>query len=301
MPMTPPIPPTPPATPATGPSVWARFHLATWRGRFAWFFALVLLAFFTCWVLVRMTPSWYRPLDPDDPGVVQTAGRAQTLVTFELHNAAERVMMGPQRWTITQDELNSFLAVNTTPPFDETGKRGTLDPVKYPLTDPYIVFKKGSVMLCARFTKVPGQSPQGGVVSVTFSVGTVTGPDGSLMGLVKLTDVHAGRMPLPRSIVQERLSANVGGINAIVRQVAQIDLGKRDMKDADPLLEQMVRCAIEGQPFPMRYRSNGKDFTVQELNVDDGVFSVVLASMPATTRPPPATLPATRPSATLPR
>src|SRR6185295_18861184 len=114
-----------PATPASPPrrSTWDRLHLSTWRGRFAWLFGLVLLALFICWVLVRTTPSWYRPLDPDDPGVVNTASRAQSLMIdlTSSHN-------GPITWSITQDELNSLLSVITAPPFDAQGQRTAIDP-----------------------------------------------------------------------------------------------------------------------------------------------------------------------------
>ena len=260
-------------------SLFAALHLATWRGRFAWLAALLMLALITCWLLARMTPSWYRPLDPDDHNVDATANHAQSLLA-ELHNQVERIMSGPQRWSITQDEVNSLLAVKTAPPFDDTGKRGTLDPARYPLTDPYVVFSKDTVTFCARYTKLPGGDAQGGVASVTFSVSTVPGPDGSVLGLVRLSSVHAGYLPLPKSILQDRLNANASAINALIRQMAQVDLGEREMKDADPVIQQMVHGAIDGRPFPMEYRSNGRSLAVRELNVEDGKLSVLLVPLP---------------------
>jgi len=61
-----------------------------------------------CWMLARMTPSWYMPLDPADDNVMRLAGRAQNLLYFELRNAAERVPLGAQRWTITQMRSTVF-------------------------------------------------------------------------------------------------------------------------------------------------------------------------------------------------
>ena len=273
--------PTPPRR-----SLLARLRLATWRGRFAWLLAVLLLTLLTCWLLARMTPPWYRPLDPDNANVEATALHAQSLFT-ELHNATNRIMQGPQRWSITQDEVNSLLAVKTAPPFDANGTRGTLDPAHYPLTDPSVVFEKGAVTLCARYTRLPGIDAQGGVASITFSVGTVPGPDGSVMGLVRLTGVYAGRLPLPKSIVLDRLNANAAAINAIIRQIAQVDLGNRELKDADPLIEQMVRGAIDGQPFSMEYRSKGRSLAVQDLRVEDGKFTILFGPLPSTSTTSP--------------
>jgi hypothetical protein len=265
--------------PTSRRSLFARLHLTTWRGRFAWFLTLLALALFTCWLLARITPAWYRPLDPDDHNVDAAANRAQSLLA-ELHNAVDRIMSGPQRWAITQDEVNSLLAVKTAPPFDATGKRGTLDPSRYPLTDPYVVFSKDAVTLCARYAKLPGGDAQGGVASITFSVGTVPGEDGSVMGLVKLSGVSAGHLPLPKSALQDRLNANSSGISVLIRQLAQIDLGEREMKDLDPVIQQMVRGAIDGRPFAMEYRSKGRSLAVKELKVEPGRLSVLLVPLP---------------------
>src|SRR4051794_5597241 len=75
-----------------------RLHLATWRGRFAWLGGLVLATLVVIWMLVRATPSAYRPLDPSQQVVIDLSGRAQSLIQFELRNAAQKVPLGEQRW-----------------------------------------------------------------------------------------------------------------------------------------------------------------------------------------------------------
>src|ERR1700690_1893460 len=67
--------PTPPRK-----SLLRRLRLATWRQRFEWLLGALFVAVLACWLLSRMTPPWYAPLDPTDDNVIGTAGQAQTLL-----------------------------------------------------------------------------------------------------------------------------------------------------------------------------------------------------------------------------
>ena len=72
-------------------SIWARLWLHNWRGRLLWAVVMGFVAALACVFLIRMTPGWYRPLDPGDEVVNGTALRAQTLLAFELRRAAQSV------------------------------------------------------------------------------------------------------------------------------------------------------------------------------------------------------------------
>lgn len=246
------------------------------------------------WLLARMTPSWYVPLDPADDNVMRTASRAQNLLYFDLRTAAERVPLGEQRWTITQDEVNSFLAVNIAPPLspEGAGTRPPPGPAQNPASDPFVVFSPGRITVCARIAKLPSGEPQGGVGSMTFSVGVISGPDGTPMGQVKLTRVWAGYLPVPRALLQAWLARQVPAMTEAVRRMVQLQFGTRDIVKAAPIVQQIVQCAGEGRPFPLQYKVDNKEFLIQELRVDDGALTVVLTPLrPAAvaSRPAPAT------------
>jgi hypothetical protein len=257
-------------------SLWKKLLLHNWRGRFAWATALVVLTLVTCWLLVRATPSWYRPMDPRDQGVIDTMSRATLLVTTELNNAVQRVPLGEQHWSISQDEINCFLAADTAPPLNADGTPTALDAARNPITDPFVIFKKGQVTVAARYIKLPGDDPQGGVGSMTFSVGMARGADGSSMGLVKLLSVHAGYMPVPRSFVTSRMRAMAPTLATVATEAAQIQSNGHHSESSQVIIGQIIHSLVNGEPFPLRYNIDRKDVVIKEFVVEDGRFSLVL-------------------------
>jgi hypothetical protein len=253
-------------------SVPARLGLASWRGRLAWLAGLGVLVMVICWVLARHTPDWYVPLDPADDGVQRAALAAQTRATQDLHNALERLPLGEQRWSITQEEVNALLAVKT-------------ELRRSPITDPFVIFARGQITLCARVKQLPGADPQGGVGSLTFDVGMTSGAaGGEAMGLVKLTRVRVGDLPVPRSLVERQLRAQEPGMIQAIHQALELQIGGRDAGRVGPIIEQIIRSAGDERPFPLRYKGESRELIIRELRVEDGAFTLVLASVkPAAT------------------
>jgi len=257
--------------------------------------AIVLLVF--AWMLSRMTPSWYRPLDPTDVRVIDAADNAQKRA-LELHNVIGRVPLGEQRWAISQDEVNSFMAIRFAPPLNPDGSR-TGDSAAVPLptspgktppvvSGPVVAFTPGKVTVSAHTTRIPGPDPAGGVGSLVFTVGIVNASDGKPMGLVKLTGVWIGRLPVPKSVVQSRLHAMVPSIAAAAQQAIQLNLNIRDASNINPYIEEIIRSVGEGRPFPLEYTVEKKRIVIKELRVDQGLFTVVLAPpTPAAVMPRP--------------
>jgi hypothetical protein len=235
-----------------------------------------------------MTPGWYDPLNPKDLGVMQAADVAQTRV-IGLWNTLERVPLGEQRWTITQDEVNAFLAVNPalTPPDTASATDGN----RLPISDPCVVFQKGKVTICARALKLPSGDPQGGVGSLTFSVDIVGGEGGKPMGQVKLIHAWAGDLPVPASVVQGRISALLPSLRQAARHGVELQRGTQEVQKVGTILDDLVDSLGNGRPFPLQYKIDKKEFLIKELSVDNGSFTVVLAPV----RPPAST--SARPSA----
>src|SRR3954468_11219223 len=168
-----------------------RLHLATWRVRVAWLCSLILATVVVIWVMIRATPSSYRPLDPSQQVVSDLSLRAQGLIQFELRNAAQKVPLGEQRWTITQDEVNSLLATLTAGPLNADGTRQRTDER---ISDPFISFGPGTVSVSARIRDIPSGYAQGGVGTLTFAVG-IADVNGRPMGFVKLLGAKVGMLP----------------------------------------------------------------------------------------------------------
>jgi hypothetical protein len=274
-----PAPPAPgsapsPAGPTPRRSLWASLHLNTWRGRFAWVMGFAVLLVATGVLLSRATPFWYRPLDKNDQTVNDLATRANILLTYELRNTAQRVPLGEQRWRITQDELNSYLATNLGVAFDSGGGGGKAPPVSRPC----VSFSPGQVTVSARSTRIPGGGgAQGGVGTLVFSVGIVQGADGKPMGLVKLTGVWIGYLPVPMSLVRSRLQGLVPAVVTAVEEAIELSLGARDPAQWESATDKIIESIGESRPFPLQYRIERKDLVIRELTVDDNAFTLVVA------------------------
>jgi len=262
---------------ATRPSVFRRLGLASWRGRFAWLAGVLLVAVLVSWMLIRATPGWYRPLDPDDQGVQDAGLRGQTLLYFDLRTATERVPLGEQRWSISQDEMNSFLAVNYSQPLTTAGTRTVMDPARNPVSDPFVVFGNGEITVGARITKVPSGNAQGGVGSARFSVAVEHGSDGEPMGVVKLQRVYAGLLPVPRGLVESRLQALLPVILQASVHVAEVQLGAHASEKTENAVEAIARGVVDGTPFPLHFKQDKKEFVVKEIVVEPGRFTMELA------------------------
>jgi len=271
----PPLKPTPPPIPAR------RFPHLTLRGWLGIFALLILLIVAGIYLFARMTPSWYEPLDAGSTAVMDDADVAQNKIRFEIHNTMERVPLGPQEWRITQHQIDSLLAIRFAPTPDAataaTSKAAAI------ISSPFVLFSSGKVTVAARSPKIPGDDPNGGVVSVSFVVETTTGPDGSPMGVIHIDSASVGWLPIPKSLVESKLKSMLPSVAAVAQQTITYQLGVHDSAALMPQIETVIRAVSDGEPFPLRFRYDRRDVLIQEIRVDDGSLSIVFA--------PPSELP----------
>jgi hypothetical protein len=226
-------------------------------------------------LLARHTPSWYVPLDPTSDHVLDEADVAQNKVALELHNAVQRVPLGYQKWTITQDEINSLLAIRfSTAAPDKSAS--------FPVSGPLVIFSGGKVRLAVRTTKIPSGNAAGGVASIVFGVTTTTNAGGEPIGLIKIEGVYAGSLPIPKWLVEERMRRAVPTLAAVAHQTITYQLGVRDSASMMPQIETAIRAVAMGEPFPLKFVADHRDVLVKVIQVDDGVLTVIFG--------PPATL-----------
>ena len=174
-----------------------------------------------------MTPSWYLPFDPDNAGVQEAAGRAAKSLPRPPQRRGEDT---PRRtaWSISQDEINSFLAVITAPPPPPMTPAPASDPAPGRLRPLRRLHQGPGHGLPPADQNSPSGDPQGGVGSPTFSVGIVRDAGGQPMGLVKLTNVWAGYLPLPLSAVEAPLHWLLPTIIDAVQNIARVQFGVED-------------------------------------------------------------------------
>ncbi len=209
-------------------SILRRLHLATWRGRIAWAAGILLIAVMFAWTLARMVPPWYQPLDKNDQGVMDTAGEAERLLQFDLREAVERVPLGEQTWTITQDQINSYLAIDMARAIDGSSSRSG-KPAQF--SEPFVIFSPGEVRVSVRTTAIPGAGAGGEIVTAAFGVGIAPGTDGKRVGRVKLTGVWIGRLRVPAWMVAGKIAALAPAIVGMTQEGIALVMGTREMTE----------------------------------------------------------------------
>jgi len=225
--------------------------------------ALLIVLAVVGWVLVRMTPSWYVPLDPTSQRVIDLMEQAQNSLDIRLsarlHNAMESVPLGEQSWSISQDEVNALIASRS-----EGWKGGGV-------TGPLVVFTPGKITLAARSKHIPSGNSDGGVGSVVISVlhTPAETPFDLSSNAIKIHGAWLGCLPVPKSIVESRLAAMAPEIIAAVQLQMRLQVGSsQQLKNIEPVLTGIFR----GEPLPP---IDPRRVVIKEIRVDDGVLTIV--------------------------
>jgi len=250
--------------------------------------AVVIVPLLVVFLLARMTPSWYRPLDPNSQQVIDTQDIGEHTLVSGLHNTWQKVPLGDQLWSISQVEVNSVLAWQLAPPLNTDGTRSYPAGAKYPVvSDPFVMFEKGRVTIAARTTKLPGSAPGGGVVSVTFAVETIPGmAPGVANTLIRMEGAWVGNLRIPRSLVERKIRSMAPAILAGLNQSYRLSTGEpsKVMLHVEPVLH-----AIEnGEPFYVKFPYMGREVVLKEIHLEDESLSVIFGpATPAAVRPRP--------------
>jgi hypothetical protein len=268
--------------PVPPPSTGIRRYLPrTWKGWLLSIFGPIFLLLVIMYVMARMTPSWYEPLDPNSQSVIDASDVGEHKVMPGLWNAWQRVPLGEQLWTISQTEVNSLLAVRARVPENLNGK-------PYPkISGPFVMFSEGGhVTLAARTTRLPGPAPAGGVASVTFTIEVIpNGPDLPPSGKVTIESVQIGNLRVPKSLVAGRLRAMLPMLADALEQGARLSL--KDWNKAQPQIDAMLGAIERGEPFPLKI-ARDRPVIIKDIRVNDGMLTVILApEVPAAVRPRP--------------
>jgi hypothetical protein len=226
----------------------------TLRGWVKLFLLAVVLVVGFALLLLYSTPRWYAPLDAKDPRVIDTAERAQNNI-LDLHNKLEQLPLGERQWSITQEEINSFLSVHSAEIAPRNGHSGQI-------SDPIVILKPGQITVAARVAGVPGTGDGGGVVTLVVGVAAIPGSGTEPTAIqITLQSATMGSLPVPPSLVQEKvpqLSTVVSGALAKTVDAATVD--------------QLLRGRAVPVPFVYRKRL----VHIKDLQVTDGKLTLAM-------------------------
>ena len=255
---------------------------------------LLIVLVMVAWGLSRRTPSWYQPLDGSEMAAIDAAEGFQRKVTFELHNTLERVPLGEQRWMITQEEINSWLAVR----FGESDAGGAgagaggaatrANGAK--VSQPMVVFSPGKVTVAVRTTLAPGggdgRGNSGGVVSLVFRVKTQEGADGKAEGMIEVDGAWLGSLPVPKFLVQRKIQAAIPTVMPVLERALAVQLGTKRADGLMPDVRGTTAAVMRGEPFPLQFTFDRRKVVMREITVEEGKLMIVFVPpIPAAVRP----------------
>ena len=97
------------------------------------------------------------------------------------------------------------------------------------------------------------------------------------MGVIHIDSAAIGNLPIPKSIVENKLKDLTPTIVALAKETITYQLGVRDSAAIMPQVEAAIRAISEGQPFPLRFRYDRRDIVIREVRVEDGVLIILFA------------------------
>ncbi|MBI5723352.1 MAG: hypothetical protein HZA50_05295 [Planctomycetes bacterium] len=246
---------------------------------------LIALAVLAVWLLAGASPSAYRPVQLS---LDQRRGAAREFFyTRILGEFNDKVQLNdPFAWTISQDEINAWLA--SMPEIAQIIPGG--DPGRvYDAMEAAGIGEPAAAIAPGRLTLMARQKDYNKIVSLDLSLST--GPDGRLN--VKLLGTRVGVVDVPDSVFHSRLENIKSQMKGIARTDAQTG------RDAEPqqglsgghigrTLAALI-AAIDEEPIDTEIRwplGQQKYFRVQSIEFGEGkiTFRVQPTRRPGQTR-----------------
>jgi hypothetical protein len=264
-----------------------------WLKRLLTIVALGLLAIIAfCLVgiyLYRGTPSWYHRRVATTQEVRDAANSADQklidLFSWAASTHAEQIRrirgvaksadqpVGPKTVTFSEDELNSFFSTWKSPDNGELEQR-----ISRYFADGRVIFQPDAVILA-------GQSPTlDALVSAEFD--PAIDSDGNLH--LQLGSLRAGRLPIPRSMVQRYLDR----LHLLLVQELEVERSNAKIDNAlaangSALAASWLRLLVSGLdgratdpvliiPFDMTHLKTGLPVTVTGVSVGEGQITLTL-------------------------
>ncbi len=227
-------------------------YLAIFGGLFAGFFLLLVL-------LVVSSPGWYRPLNPIHRQVRDNANHAQASF-LALRNELQNPRLSRITWRITQDEINSLLAVTL-----ENVQHGRQhNSATASLANPFIHFENNTIVFAIQDNRLPFRP----LVTMAVSVRMMPiAADHEPRARVRIRSLHIGLLPMPRSFVMQKVAGLQPEVGQSLRQTLAVYAGAGYAKSAAPQIMNWLASILAGKPFPMEIQSKYRRLYIARISV----------------------------------
>lgn len=223
--------------------------------------------------LLYRTPSWYQPTHITDPDIDATADAAQLRIV-ELANQVQNAPVKSFTWSITQNQINSLIAVRVAT------NRPNTNPSEAPssdqITDPMVYFSPGKITLAARSTRIPSSDSQGGVGSLAITLETLVPESGTGNNQVRIAveGLAVNSLPLPRWVIKNQIDKAGPLLVREVRRIMVSNMGNKAEHFMPDIIDWLDH-AQRGEPFTPQLKTEGlRPFALKEIRVDQGKLTL---------------------------
>lgn len=193
-------------------------------------------------------------------------------ILAEFGNAAQA--NEPFDWSINEDEINRYLAsideIASSAPSVKPGEL-TRQMVRAGLADPSVALRNGKLTLMAR------SSEYHKIISADLAL-LLT--DGGMLE-VHLGQVRTGRLPLPDSVIRDRVAEVRASLLAGDSEHEPTDLGGVSSREVGPALRNVL-AAIDAEPIrpELTWRLNNKRVRIAAIEIADGTLRLNFVPIP---------------------
>lgn len=227
-------------------------YLAIIGGLLAGLLLLLLL-------LVVSAPGWYSPLNPIRRTVRDNANHAQASF-LALRNELQNPHLSRITWRITQDEINSLLAV--TLENIQQGRRHGAQSAS--LANPFIHFEDNAIAFAIQDNRLPVHP------IMTMSVGVRMMPivaGSEPKARVRIRSLNIGLLPVPKSFVVQKLAGLRPQVGRSLRQTLAVYAGAGYAKSAAPQMMDWLASILAGKPFPLEIKTKYRRLLISRISV----------------------------------
>ncbi len=218
--------------------------------------SLLLIAI--CAALVAWTPGWYNPLPSNSKRVFNLADSAEREL-MRLRNEVGNPGRHQVVWSITQDQINSLLAVRYPTSSAPAPKSG--------LAGPFIMLSRGRITLAIRDYRLPFHSVASVCVRIHTSRGAASKKNSPPDARIQLDSVHIGLIPIPRSNVLGALHQRLTQFGPLIRSTLARYAGSRYARAQTPRILKYIQNAMRGKPFPLTLQAGGRTLELARISI----------------------------------
>ncbi len=212
-------------------------------------------------ILSMTAPGWYQPPNPLHRRVKDNANHAQASF-LALRNELQNPKLNHITWRITQNEINSLLAV-TLENIQQGRRQGH---IAGSLASPFVHFANNTIILAIQDKALPLHPVASLAIGVQMLPPQIPARKNA-WATITIKSLHIGLLPLPRSLVVHKLSSLLPTLHNSMQQTISVYAGADYARTATPQFMHWLQSILTGKPFPLEIKTRYRTLIISRIVV----------------------------------